>query len=308
MCMYFLIDIPSAEIVSTSNSKIICGSDTRLNCIVSGYPSPGVVEWQHSLDGTEFVDIDTDTNTYLRSSSGLRSHSLLVMKATLNQQRYYRVFVSNNIGKCTSNTLFLQVTGSKPNISEVTCSLHGNKVKLKCDVFLYDESPALGDVYWTKNGVKIVIEKTNGKYSGVDINDPSLTINNVNRNDAGNYHLTAINAVGETKSDVIVLGVPEVLLKTCVEKEDGSLWFKMTIKSVPVPHAVQWRIKENNSDTFEPFNVNAAEYIGTSDSFPYPVLVIKHLKELENCTFEIEVKNRIGEGKRLFQVNIFKTN
>lgn len=112
MCMYFLIDIPSAEIVSTSNSKIICGSDTRLNCIVSGYPSPGVVEWQHSLDGTEFVDIDTDTNTYLRSSSGLRSHSLLVMKATLNQQRYYRVFVSNNIGKCTSNTLFLQVTGS----------------------------------------------------------------------------------------------------------------------------------------------------------------------------------------------------
>lgn len=94
----------------------------------------------------------------------------------------------------------------KPNISEVTCSLHGNKVKLKCDVFLYDESPSLGDVYWTKNGVKIEIEKTNGKYSGVDINDPSLTINNVNRNDAGNYHLTAINAVGETKSDVIVLG------------------------------------------------------------------------------------------------------
>lgn len=61
-------------------------------------------------------------------------------------------------------------------------------------------------MYWTKNGVKIEIEKTNGKYSGVDINDPSLTINNVNRNDAGNYHLTAINAVGETKSDVIVLG------------------------------------------------------------------------------------------------------
>lgn len=91
-------------------------------------------------------------------------------------------------------------------MSEVTCTFQGNSVKLKCHVFLYDESPALNDVYWTKNGVKIDIEKTNGKYSGVDINDPSLIINNVNHNDAGDYQLTAINAVGETKSEVIVLG------------------------------------------------------------------------------------------------------
>lgn len=113
MCMHFLIGIPSAVIVSTSNSKIICGSDTSLDCIVSGCPSPGIVEWQHSLDGTEFFDIDTNTDKHLRSSSsGLCLHSLLVRKATLNQQRYYRVVVSNNIGKCTSNELFLLVTGS----------------------------------------------------------------------------------------------------------------------------------------------------------------------------------------------------
>uniref|UniRef100_A0A8W8NYD7 Ig-like domain-containing protein n=2 Tax=Magallana gigas TaxID=29159 RepID=A0A8W8NYD7_MAGGI len=291
--------IPSADIVSTSNSKVVCGSDTTFDCTVSGYPSPDVVKWQHSPDGKLFIDLDTDTDKYLRSRSDICSHSLLVRKATLKQQGYYQVVVSNSIGKCTSNKLFLQVTGSKPNLSEVTCSLHGNSVKLKCDVFLYDESPPLNNVYWTKGVKHIFIATNDGKYAGADINDPSLTIYNVNCDDAGEYQLIAVNSVGETWSSVILLGVPEVLLKECVKKEDGSLWFTMTIKSVPVPHSVKWSIKENNIDTFEPINASAAEYIGTSNTFPHPVLVIKHIEKLDNCIFEIEVKNRIGEVKRM---------
>lgn len=79
----------------------------------------------------------------------------------------------------------------------------------------------------------------------------------------------------------------------------------MTIQSVPVPHSVKWNIKENNTDTFEPINVSAAEYIGTSNTFPHPVLVIKHKEKLDNCIFEIEVKNRIGEVKRMISGNTF---
>lgn len=105
----FFIGIPSADIVSTSNSKVVCGSDTTFDCTVSGYPSPDVVKWQLSPDGKLFIDLDTDTDKYLQSRS---SHSLLVRKATLKQQGYYQVVVSNSIGKCTSNKLFLQVTGS----------------------------------------------------------------------------------------------------------------------------------------------------------------------------------------------------
>lgn len=94
----------------------------------------------------------------------------------------------------------------KPNISEVTCSLHGNSVKLKCDVFLYDESPPLDYVCWTKNGKQIFIATNNEKYARDDKNDLSLTINNVNYNDAGDYQLIAVNPVGETWSKVILLG------------------------------------------------------------------------------------------------------
>lgn len=94
----------------------------------------------------------------------------------------------------------------RPNISEGTCTLQGHSVKLRCDVFLYHDSPALTDVYWTKGGIKLDIATYNGKYAGVNITDPSLTINNVNNNDAGDYQLFAVNAVGETRSEVIVLG------------------------------------------------------------------------------------------------------
>lgn len=94
----------------------------------------------------------------------------------------------------------------KPNVSEVTCSLHGTSVKLKCDVFLYDESPPLNYVYWTKGVKHLVIAANDEKYSGADINDPSLTIYNVNNDDAGEYQLIAVNPVGETWSTVILLG------------------------------------------------------------------------------------------------------
>lgn len=92
--------------------------------------------------------------------------------------------------------------------------------------------------------------------------------------------------------------MPEVYLEKQDIKEDGSMWFTMTIKSVPVPHLVQWNVKEEHSKTFQQINVNAAEYKGTSYSFPHPVLVLNHITKMENCIFEIEVQNRLGEVKR----------
>lgn len=94
----------------------------------------------------------------------------------------------------------------RPNISEGTCTLQGHAVKLRCDVFLYDESPTLTDVYWTKDDIKLNIGGSGGKYLKVDVNNQSLIINNVSYNDAGDYKLIAINAVGETMSKGIVLG------------------------------------------------------------------------------------------------------
>lgn len=107
MCMYCFIGQPNAEILSTTNLKVICGSDTKFDCNVSGHPRPDQVVWQNSHNGIDFFRIDADPVNFI-----LSPQSLILRNATMNHQQYYQAVASNNIGMCTSNTLFLQVTGS----------------------------------------------------------------------------------------------------------------------------------------------------------------------------------------------------
>lgn len=73
-------------------------------------------------------------------------------------------------------------------------------------MFPYDKFSETQEVFWTKNGVKIDFRESGVKYSGFDIEDQSLTIHNVNHQDAGSYQITAINSVGSTSSDIFVIG------------------------------------------------------------------------------------------------------
>lgn len=57
-----------------------------------------------------------------------------------------------------------------------------------------------------KNDEKINLEESSGKLLEMSSDISSLTIRNVSPGDAGKYQLTAINAVGSSTSDVIVLG------------------------------------------------------------------------------------------------------
>lgn len=72
--------------------------------------------------------------------------------------------------------------------------------------------PEIQDVFWTKDGEKVDIQGSGGKYCKVGDDDPSLIIHNVNHRDIGTYQLTATNAVGSAKSDVIVLGNTMIVL------------------------------------------------------------------------------------------------
>lgn len=98
-----------------------------------------------------------------------------------------------------------------PGPPNITTSQETN-IKCKClkligNVSLYDDSPDILEVFWTKNGEKIDTRGSGGRLSEMTIGNPSLIIRDVNVDDAGNYQLTAVNAVGSTTSDVIALGI-----------------------------------------------------------------------------------------------------
>lgn len=74
------------------------------------------------------------------------------------------------------------------------------------DICPHGNLPKVQEVFWTKNGEKLDIKGSGGRYTEVGLNNPSLTIFGVNEYDAGSYQLIAFNDVGANKSDVIVLG------------------------------------------------------------------------------------------------------
>lgn len=94
-----------------------------------------------------------------------------------------------------------------PNImTSFKTNIQDGSVKLIGNLYVYDDSPGILETFWTKNEKKINPEKSVGKLSEISNENPSLTIRNVSPDDAGEYRLTATNAVGSSTSEVIVLG------------------------------------------------------------------------------------------------------
>lgn len=109
---------------------------------------------------------------------------------------------------CQLLTNLCQSIVGLPNItiSHRTCVLD-RSVTLIGNVFLYGSLPAVKNVFWTKNGKELDTEGSGGRYTEVTVDNPSLTIFEVNEYDAGSYQLTATNAVGSTTSDFLILGI-----------------------------------------------------------------------------------------------------
>lgn len=107
------------------------------------------------------------------------------------------------------NAILLFILIGIPNITTGKETVIRNKsVKLVGDVFVYDGSPDISEVFWTKNGEKIDTQESGRRLSTVTIDDPSLIIRDVSHIDAGEYKLTARNAVGTASSDIITIGIP----------------------------------------------------------------------------------------------------
>lgn len=79
-------------------------------------------------------------------------------------------------------------------------------VTIYCSANVTQDSPALTAIHWLLNGANLSFTD-NTKYSGGNLNIPSLTINNIGPKDAGVYHCVATNPVGPiTSSQSVNLG------------------------------------------------------------------------------------------------------
>lgn len=89
------------------------GLKTMVKSAVSSCPPPDGVEWQNSDDGKSFRRIDINKPHYYGSSLNPESPVLAIPYTTFDDMLHYRLFVWNKIGDQYSNTLYLNVRGSK---------------------------------------------------------------------------------------------------------------------------------------------------------------------------------------------------
>lgn len=232
--------------------------------------------------------LDRKSEKYIGGS--LNENCFTIKSPTDEDRGKYSCTITNAVGSVSKSVIF-----GRPNIttSEETV-IRTKSVKLVGDVFVYDGSPDILEVFWTKNGEKIDTQGSGGRLSAVTVDDPSLTIRDVSHTDAGEYKLIARNAVGTTSSDIIAIGVPNVKLEGLENEESGIHCFRATIKATPSPYSVQWSKKGNYEDEFKPLDADAEEFKGTTNNLPHPKLVVKDRNLLENNCFQIEVSNFVG--------------
>lgn len=76
-------------------------------------PSLDGIEWQKSSDGETFSNIDLREPKHFGSSHDPVSPLLVILNVNFEDKLYYRLLAWNKIGETYSNTIYLNVTGSK---------------------------------------------------------------------------------------------------------------------------------------------------------------------------------------------------
>ncbi|XP_056017067.1 neuronal cell adhesion molecule-like [Ostrea edulis] len=273
------LDVPVAKIVTVET--VYFGDGTKINSVITACPP---------LEADEYFGSNKDPNNPI----------MIFPKANFDDRLYYRLVIRNKIGEHVSNTVYLNVTGGPPNISNShVTNIKKRSMTLTCEIFLYENSPQLQKILWMKDGTDIDIDGSGGKYSGGSINDPSLAISDVKETDKGSYQCKASNAVGSTLGDVIVLGIPDIDVEGPAKQQNDVQIFTAVVRSIPSPTKVHWRVKLEGKRDWTQIDLNSEDYRGTSNSLPQPKLVVKRKKLMENHSFQIKVTNFIGTNTNL---------
>lgn len=107
--LIFFPDIPKATI--STASKVYLGSTTQISSKVSSTLPLSKYKWQKGFDGNEFQCIGINEGKFYETD-GLQNPFLFIPNTTSDDILYYRLLVTNIIGGCVSNTVFLNVIGS----------------------------------------------------------------------------------------------------------------------------------------------------------------------------------------------------
>ncbi|XP_062578810.1 hemicentin-2-like [Saccostrea cucullata] len=284
-------DLPKLEISQATSAK---------NCVIIHYSCcvQNTSNCLNSIQWTRNGDL-LMIKTAKYNGGGLTDKYLKIFSPTEEDSGQYRCKLSNAVGsdeKCIVLDLPSVFTNHDTDFSE-------HRVTLICKVLVTEGSPDVEKVVWTKEKKQIDILGSGGKYTGGNETYPSLVIHGVNSNDAGEYQCRVSNAVGDTYSNPIHLGLPHIEKDITCSEEDGEnlLTCKITVKSIPEAKAAEWRVQQAPEDVFQAINIHESTFRGSTVSLPHPILNVHGFNPELQRLIQFTATNFIGEKTTVIQ-------
>ncbi|XP_052106699.1 hemicentin-1-like [Mytilus californianus] len=283
----------------TSAYTVIIGGSVTITCTVTANPQHTSVYWQFTSSGS-LTNVDIGGRF---SGSTVSSPSLTISNAQLSDRGTYVCYATNNVGTGQSTHVVLAVTGSVPSVSLTRTSFTGNygdTITLGCTV---SANPAASSVYWQKvsESTTSTVDMSNSRYTGSSVSTPSLTINNLNSNDAGNYICLAANSVGTGQSiqgPLTVIGnVPVVTVRQSTYSSNigNTITLASVVSANPAHTAVYWtrQINNGNTETLNP--ASSSKYSGSTTQSPS--LTINNADISDEGKYICHATNIVGTGQ-----------
>ena len=105
----------TVTIPQPSYSAILGTNSVTITCFISGNPSATSVSWNKNLNGVQ-TDLDIANSNGKYQGGSVNNPSLTILNVAQSDEANYVCSATNLVGTSSSQTAFLDVTGSKYSI------------------------------------------------------------------------------------------------------------------------------------------------------------------------------------------------
>ncbi|XP_076098442.1 hemicentin-1-like isoform X7 [Mytilus galloprovincialis] len=287
--------------IQQSQYAVTIGQTVTLGCTVTGSPAATNVYWQKTVNNV-VTTISSSTNTNKYSGSTVSTPSLTIVNADQSDEATYVCFATNGVGLGQSTQTFLDVTGNVPSVQVQQPQYNsnfGSTVTLVCTV---TANPAHTTVQWQRviNNQRSNINIGLAKYTGSTVNTPTLTINNVELSDEGNYVCTATNSIGTGESTQTFLDVVGNTLTVQIPQSTYSVLLGQSrtleclVSGSPSATSIYWQKIQGGTTTTINSNTNTNKYSG--GTVGTPSLTVLNAVQNDEANYICFAVNAVGTG------------
>ncbi|VDI32979.1 Hypothetical predicted protein [Mytilus galloprovincialis] len=283
---------PPTATVSPDRQNVVKGKAPTLNCSVSGKPLPNI-SWMRVNNGEEAI-INLPSEKY--TGGNVDVPSLTIIDFNIVDEGIYVCKATNEAGEALSN--YLHLTYIEPPTATVSPDrqnvVKGKAPTLNCSV----SGKPLPNISWMRvnNGEEAIINLPSEKYTGGNVDVPSLTIIDFNIVDEGIYVCKATNEAGEALSNYLHLTYIEPpTAKVTPDRQNvvkgKAPTLNCSVSGKPLPN-ISWMRVNNGEEAI--INLPSEKYTG--GNVDVPSLTIIDFNKVDEGIYVCKATNEAGEA------------